>query len=91
MIFFDRDSDINIKVRYILGSKKFLNKIESLVNPGGIVVLSTPDKYGVFGETDFNEQHINIFSEEELKEFVGKDRVIDFSRDGELLQIAYKC
>lgn len=66
--------------------RSFLDKLSSKY-----IALSTPDRLGVGGISGSSEYHINNFSQQELKDFIGEDRIISFDKVlGEDLVVIYK-
>jgi len=78
-------------IEHVIDPKSVLDKLESMVEDGGYVIISTPDKNGFFGEANFNPQHINHYDKEALEELIGKDRIVDWDTvTPDLLTVVYK-
>ena len=77
-------------LEHVIDPKEFLKKVESHVEDGGYVFLSTPDKNGYYGEKNFNAQHINHYDKEELEKLIGKDRIVKWDNCDKLLRVVYK-
>jgi 2-polyprenyl-3-methyl-5-hydroxy-6-metoxy-1,4-benzoquinol methylase/tetratricopeptide (TPR) repeat protein len=77
-------------IEHVIDPKAVIAKLDSLVRDGGYVVISTPHRDGLYGEKNFNPQHINHYNEEQLAALVGKDRVIEMDVREHLINVIYK-
>jgi 2-polyprenyl-3-methyl-5-hydroxy-6-metoxy-1,4-benzoquinol methylase len=78
-------------VEHVIDIKGMYKKIDSLLNDGGYVLISTPHKDGIYGETDANELHIRAYDEESIvKDFPENWKVIQMFTDAELLCVAVR-
>lgn len=77
-------------LEHVIDPKAFLDKLESHVEKGGYVFLSTPDKNGHYGEKNFNAQHINHYDKDQLAELIGKDRIVKWDNCDKILRVMYK-
>jgi len=65
----------NEVVEHVLRPGKFIEDLKSLLNPNGVLIMSTPHRFGGFGiVNDDDPQHINPgFTEEEIMALGGVD------------------
>ena len=71
-------------IEHVDDPKKYIDKAWSLLNPGGVLYISTPNKNfykkKLIWESDIPEVHISLFTESSIKKmFEGKDYIsLDF-------------
>lgn len=78
-------------LEHVYDPRAWLNKLESLVKDDGYIILSTPDRDGTGGLSGWDAYHVNNFNEQELKEFIGVDRIAHFEKTpGEDFVVIYQ-
>ena len=78
-------------IEHVIDPKGVLDKMESMIEDGGYIFISTPDKHGYFGEDNFNPQHINHYNKEDLEKLIGKERIVAWDKvSPDLLTVVYK-
>jgi glycosyltransferase involved in cell wall biosynthesis/2-polyprenyl-3-methyl-5-hydroxy-6-metoxy-1,4-benzoquinol methylase len=78
-------------IEHVIDISGMYRKIDSIVDVGGYILVSTPHKDGVFGETDHNHLHIRAYDEKTIvKDFPPNWHIVEMVTVDELLCVAVK-
>lgn len=75
-------------IEHVLDVERFLKKLESFGNR--YVFLSTPHKDGVYGENNNDPNHLRVFDEKMMVDYVGANRIVYNLFTNDLLLTCYE-